>query len=91
MPTLLMLGVTVVIALFSLWLINRELIEHIAQLSQGNFGQHIDATRQDELGKLAVAEEISRHRHRHRHCQPGERTAHRKRRTKPAYSVRATQ
>ena len=89
MPTLLMLGVTVVIALFSLWLINRELIEHIAQLSQGNFGQHVDATRQDELGKLAVAEDISRHRHRH--YQPGERTAHRKRRTKPAYSVRATQ
>ncbi|MFZ3154772.1 MAG: methyl-accepting chemotaxis protein [Pseudomonas sp.] len=65
--TLLMLGATVVIALFSLWLINRnlinpirELIEHIAQLSQGNFGQHVDATRQDELGKLAVAANILR-------------------------------
>lgn len=65
--TLLMLGATVVTALFSLWLINRnlinpvrELIGHIAQLSRGNFGQHVDATRQDELGKLAVAANILR-------------------------------
>ncbi|MCZ4253895.1 HAMP domain-containing protein, partial [Pseudoalteromonas shioyasakiensis] len=65
--TLLMLGATVVIALFSLWLVNRnlinpirELIEHIAQLSQGNFGQHVDANRQDERGKLAVAANILR-------------------------------
>ncbi|CAN7457813.1 methyl-accepting chemotaxis protein [Pseudomonas sp. LjRoot71] len=65
--TLLMLGASVVIALFSLWLINRslinpirELIEHIAQLSQGNFGKRVDATRQDELGNLAVAANILR-------------------------------
>ena len=65
--TLLMLGATVVIALFSLWLVNRnlinpirELIEHIAQLSHGNFGQHVDASRQDELGKLAIAANILR-------------------------------
>ncbi len=65
--TLLMLGATVVIALFSLWLVNRnlinpirELIEHIAQLSHGNFGQHVDANRQDELGKLAIAANILR-------------------------------
>ncbi|WP_296127676.1 methyl-accepting chemotaxis protein [Pseudomonas sp. Ga0074129] len=65
--TLLMLGATVVIGLFSVWLVNRnlinpirELIEHIAQLSRGNFGQHVDATRQDELGKLAVAANILR-------------------------------
>ncbi|PTS85524.1 methyl-accepting chemotaxis protein [Pseudomonas sp. HMWF032] len=65
--TLLMLGATVVTALFSLWLVNRnlinpirELIDHIAQLSRGNFGQHVDATRQDELGKLAVAANILR-------------------------------
>ncbi|HZX17631.1 MAG TPA: methyl-accepting chemotaxis protein [Pseudomonas sp.] len=65
--TLLMLGATVVIALFSLWLINRnlinpirELIEHIAQLSQGNFGQHVESTRQDELGNLAIAANILR-------------------------------
>ena len=65
--TLLMLGATVVIALFSLWLINRnlinpirELIEHIAQLSQGNFGKRVDSTRQDELGNLAVAANILR-------------------------------
>ena len=65
--TLLMLGASVVIALFSLWLINRrlinpirELIEHIAQLSHGNFGKRVDATRQDELGNLAVAANILR-------------------------------
>ena len=63
--TLLMLVATVVIALFSLWLINRnlinpirELIEHIAQLSRGNFGQHVESTRQDELGNLAAAANI---------------------------------
>jgi methyl-accepting chemotaxis protein len=50
------------IGLFSLWLLNRNLIapisaliEHIAQLSQGNFGQRVDASRQDELGRLARA------------------------------------
>jgi methyl-accepting chemotaxis protein len=65
--TLGMLGTTLVIALFSLWLINRslinpirELIEHIAQLSQGNFAKRVDATRQDELGNLAVAANILR-------------------------------
>ncbi|WP_339079960.1 methyl-accepting chemotaxis protein [Pseudomonas sp. TMP9] len=65
--TLLMLGATVIIGLFGLWLINRnlitpirELIEHIAQLSQGNFGKHVESIRQDELGKLAVAANILR-------------------------------
>lgn len=65
--TLLMLGATVVIALFSLWLINRnlinpirELIDHIAQLSHGNFGKRVESTRQDELGNLAVAANILR-------------------------------
>jgi methyl-accepting chemotaxis protein len=65
--TLIMLGATVLIALFSLWLVNRnlinpirELIEHIAQLSQGNFAKQVDASRQDELGKLAVAANILR-------------------------------
>ncbi|MGE6791306.1 methyl-accepting chemotaxis protein [Pseudomonas guineae] len=63
--TLLMLGATVVIALFSLWLINRnlinpirELIDYIALLSKGNFGKRVDSTRQDELGNLAVAANI---------------------------------
>jgi len=65
--TLLMLGATMVIGLFSLWLVNRnlinpirELITHIAQLSQGNFGKHVESTRQDELGNLAVAANILR-------------------------------
>ena len=62
------LGLTVMllssalIGLFSLWLVNRNmitpiraLIEHIAQLSQGNFGQRVDTSRRDELGRLAEA------------------------------------
>ncbi|WP_298187403.1 methyl-accepting chemotaxis protein [uncultured Pseudomonas sp.] len=62
-----MLGATLLIALLSLWLINRnlinpirELIAHIALLSQGNFGKRVDASRQDELGNLAVAANILR-------------------------------
>ena len=65
--TLIMLGASLIVALFSLWLVNRnlinpirELITHIAQLSQGNFGKQVDASRQDELGHLAVAANILR-------------------------------
>ncbi|OBY91644.1 chemotaxis protein [Pseudomonas sp. AU11447] len=50
------------LGLLSLWLVNRNLIgpiarliEHIAQLSEGNFGERVDATRRDELGRLARA------------------------------------
>ncbi|HBX57522.1 methyl-accepting chemotaxis protein [Pseudomonas sp. UBA2684] len=57
-----MLVSSLLIGLFSLWLVNRslinpirELIEHIAQLSRGNFGQRVDTSRRDELGRLAVA------------------------------------
>jgi len=57
-----MLGSSVLIGLLSLWLLNRNLIDpirslidHIAQLSQGNFGERVDASRRDELGRLAVA------------------------------------
>ncbi|MBC9252068.1 chemotaxis protein [Pseudomonas alcaligenes] len=60
--TLLMLGASVLVGLFSLWLVNRNLIgpitmliDHIAKLSQGNFGQRVNADRQNELGRLAVA------------------------------------
>ncbi len=60
--TLVLLGSSVLIALLSLWLVNRNLvapiktlIEHIAQLSQGNFVQRVDTSRRDELGTLAVA------------------------------------
>ncbi|MDF3931621.1 methyl-accepting chemotaxis protein [Pseudomonas citronellolis] len=52
----------VLLGLLSLWLVNRNLIgpisrliEHIAQLAQGNFGERVDASRQDELGRLARA------------------------------------
>ncbi len=60
--TAVLLGASVLIALLSLWMVNRNLItpiksliEHIGQLSHGNFGQRVDATRRDELGNLAVA------------------------------------
>ena len=53
---------SLLIGLFSLWLVNRNLvepirrlIEHIGQLSRGNLGQRVDASRQDELGHLAGA------------------------------------
>ncbi|WP_278617932.1 methyl-accepting chemotaxis protein [Ectopseudomonas oleovorans] len=60
--TLVMLAAALVIAVFSLWLVNRnliipirQLIGHVDQLSQGRFGQRVESTRQDELGLLARA------------------------------------
>ena len=60
--SLVMLAASVVIALFSLWLVNRHLIipirhliSHVDQLSHGRFGQRVDSSRQDELGMLARA------------------------------------
>ncbi|MFZ5958025.1 methyl-accepting chemotaxis protein [Pseudomonas knackmussii] len=60
--SLVLIAAGVLLGLFSLWLVNRNLIgpisrliEHIAQLSQGNFGERVDASRQDELGRLARA------------------------------------
>ncbi|BAU76370.1 methyl-accepting chemotaxis protein [Metapseudomonas furukawaii] len=57
-----MLLSSLAIGLLSLWLVSRNLIgpisvliEHIAQLAQGNFGQRVDASREDELGRLARA------------------------------------
>ncbi|MCG4451892.1 methyl-accepting chemotaxis protein [Pseudomonas sp. MMS21-TM103] len=57
-----MLLSSLAVGLFSLWLVNRnlinpirELIKHITQLSHGNFGQQVDTSRHDELGHLAVA------------------------------------
>ncbi|ANY86245.1 Methyl-accepting chemotaxis protein CtpH [Pseudomonas putida] len=59
---LVMLGSAVLVGLFSLWLVNRSLvepirglIEYVAQLSQGRFGARVDSRRQDELGRLARA------------------------------------
>ena len=60
--TLLMLAAALVIGVFSLWLVNRNLIipirhliGHVDQLSHGQFGQRVESTRQDELGLLARA------------------------------------
>jgi methyl-accepting chemotaxis protein len=59
---LVMLASAVLIGLLSLWLINRnliapiaQLIDYVARLSQGQFGERVDASRRDELGRLAVA------------------------------------
>jgi len=50
------------IGLFSLWLINRNLIlpirgliDYVTQLSHGRFAQRVTSKRQDELGQLAAA------------------------------------
>ncbi|MET0848119.1 MAG: methyl-accepting chemotaxis protein [Pseudomonas sp.] len=60
--TLVLLASGLLIGLLSLWLVNRnlvepirKLIEYVAQLSQGKFAERVASTRQDELGKLAVA------------------------------------
>ncbi|MET1080035.1 MAG: methyl-accepting chemotaxis protein [Pseudomonas sp.] len=57
----------ILVGLLSLWLVNRNLInpirvliEHIARLSQGNFGQPLDTSRRDELGRLAEAANVLR-------------------------------
>jgi methyl-accepting chemotaxis protein len=64
---LIMLAAGALIALISLWLVNRnlidpirQLIDHIAKLSQGNFSERVDTSRADELGRLAVAANILR-------------------------------
>ena len=50
------------IGLLSLWLVSRHLVEpirklidYVAQLSQGRLAERVASTRQDELGKLAIA------------------------------------
>ncbi len=59
---LVMLASGLLIGLFSLWLVSRnlvepirKLIEYVAHLSQGRFAEQVASNRQDELGKLAVA------------------------------------
>jgi methyl-accepting chemotaxis protein len=59
---LVLVGSSLLILLGAFWLINRNLIkpisvliDHIAQLSQGNIGHAVRNDRQDELGRLAVA------------------------------------
>ncbi|BCA27303.1 methyl-accepting chemotaxis protein [Metapseudomonas otitidis] len=58
---------SLVIGVLALWLINRRLIapirtliEHIARLSQGNFGERVDSSRRDELGSLANSANVLR-------------------------------
>jgi len=64
---IIMILASVVVALFSLWLVNRRiiepirnLVEHIARLSQGKFADRVDASRSDELGRLAAAANVLR-------------------------------
>lgn len=64
---MIMLLVGALVALLSLWLVNRNiinpitiLIEHVARLSQGKIGKPVDASRADELGRLATAANILR-------------------------------
>ena len=65
--SLIMLVAGALVALLSVWLVNRnligpirQLIDHIAKLSQGNFSERVDSSRPDELGRLAVAANILR-------------------------------
>jgi methyl-accepting chemotaxis protein len=65
--TLVLIGSGLLIGLFSLWLVNhrlitpiRALIEQVAQLSRGNFGERVNVDRADELGNLAKAANILR-------------------------------
>ncbi|MBF8740250.1 methyl-accepting chemotaxis protein [Pseudomonas guariconensis] len=59
---LVMLVSALLVGLFSLWLVNRSLVEpirglidYVAQLSQGRFAARVDSRRADELGRLAQA------------------------------------
>ncbi|MEK2609031.1 methyl-accepting chemotaxis protein [Pseudomonas shirazensis] len=59
---LVMFGSAILVGLLSLWLVNRSLIEpirqlidYVAQLSQGRFAARVDDRRKDELGRLARA------------------------------------
>ncbi|MFK3795913.1 methyl-accepting chemotaxis protein [Pseudomonas sp. NPDC088444] len=60
--TLVMLASALLVGVLTLWMVNRNivgpismLIEYVAQLSQGRFSDRVNVTRQDELGRLAVA------------------------------------
>ncbi|WP_285350926.1 methyl-accepting chemotaxis protein [Pseudomonas sp. ME-P-057] len=60
--TLVMLASALLVGVLTLWMVNRNivgpitmLIEYVAQLSQGRFSERVNVTRQDELGRLAIA------------------------------------
>ena len=59
---LVMFGSALLVGLLSVWLVNRsliepirQLIEYVAQLSQGRFAARVESRREDELGRLARA------------------------------------
>ena len=59
---LVMLSCAVLVGLLALWMINRQvidpirrLIDYVAQLSEGRFGDTVVLDRRDELGRLAAA------------------------------------
>jgi methyl-accepting chemotaxis protein len=65
--SLIMLASALLVGLLALWVVNRNLIapirmliDYVSQLSHGKFGQRVDISRQDELGRLAVAANILR-------------------------------
>ncbi|MFJ3523057.1 methyl-accepting chemotaxis protein [Pseudomonas sp. NPDC090203] len=65
--TLVMLASALLVGWLTLWMVNRNivgpismLIEYVAQLSQGRFSDRVNVTRQDELGRLAVAANVLR-------------------------------
>lgn len=60
--TLVMLVSALLVGLLTLWMVNRNvvkpismLIEYVARLSEGKFGERVDISRRDELGRLAAA------------------------------------
>lgn len=60
--SLAMLGLGVLLALFSAWLVNRRITTPLLQatgqldlLSRGQFGEHLSEGREDEVGRLAQA------------------------------------
>jgi methyl-accepting chemotaxis protein len=62
MGTLVMLVSALLVGLLTLWVVNRNvvtpirmLIDYVARLSEGKFGERVDITRRDELGRLAAA------------------------------------
>ncbi len=64
---LVMLASAILVGLLTLWMVNRNLItpirmliDYVSQLSEGKFAARVDITRQDELGRLAIAANILR-------------------------------
>ncbi|GAB7533140.1 methyl-accepting chemotaxis protein [Pseudomonas sp. 3A(2025)] len=64
---LIMLASALLVGLFTLWRVNRSivapvrmLIDYVAQLSEGKFSERVNVSRQDELGRLAVAANLLR-------------------------------